>query len=249
MSKNEYRKITIEGETTNDVQGTNLRDRIEKIGNELNAGGFVRNIKGEAIVEIICEADKAKQFHEKLKELKKRKSELFRIKEIKEPSGKLFDKFDRFRIIREDDLTEMVWGLLGAGRSFQFAEKMRESQRKSRLLTGLKQELTSISNQLDCIKGGDLYYELRTFCIEHFLKEPPNDMDNDLLTSLSDLCDTCYETNSLVRKLRDWKLMDKDPSDKEKLIRKLEKSRFEENLKRISSLATSIDEKIDKNNK
>lgn len=225
------KRIVIEGKTENDIHGTNLRETIEELGNSLGLRGFARNVKGKNIVEVFFEDDeknKAETFYDELCKLKARKDKVFQISNIKKPSEQLFD-LDNFRIEREDDLTEMVWALQGAGRSFIFSEKMREEQRKKSLLISLRHELYSISSHIGDIKTdiklSDVCLEFRVFCIENFLKEPPNDTDPTLLSNLNDLYDICLQTNYFLR----------NPSPINK-----QNERIEENLKKIEELINAI---------
>lgn len=174
---------------------------------------------------MICEADKADLLYRKILEIRNDMRGDF---EVKPPSDRLFDEFKDFDIIREDDLTEMVWGLQGAGKAFIEVEKEREEKRKQRLLKGISQELISISERLMDIRSGHVYSGFRTLCIENFLKEPPIGKGaEELLKNLSDLCDMCRETNDIIR-----------TDDKN------EKQIINENVEKIESLVREIKKKI-----
>jgi len=220
----DMKRIVITGLTATDVQGITLREKVERLAKQLGAKGFVRNVKGKSEVEVICDADKAKELFEGIGRIRERLGGMFAIGE---PTETLFDEFTDFTIKREDDLTEMVWGLQGAGKAFLSAEDVREEMRKKRLMRGLKGEISSISDRIEDVKSG--VGTFRTICMENFLKEPPLGPDiSELLDNLNDLWDACDEANRLMPHF--------SQSDA--------RARIEDNIKRIESLVGAINKKL-----
>ena len=217
-------RIIIQGKTATDVQGIGLRDKIQRIAKDMVIKGMVRNVKGEPKVEIICEAERANELYERIEKLK---NEIRGNFIVNKPSAQLFDEFDDFYIKREDDLTEMVWGLQGAGKAFKEAEKMREENRKRMLIKSLTQELNSILVHIDKLRHKEPVSSLRVICLENFLREPPLDINDDLMKNLNDLYDLCVETNDLLKN-----------GDGEYV------NIIMENLNRIEHLVITIEQKI-----
>jgi len=224
MTGQKLMRIIIQGKTATDVQGIGLRDKIQRIAKDMVIKGMVRNVKGEPKVEIICEAERANELYERIEKLK---NEIRGNFIVNKPSAQLFDEFDDFYIKREDDLTEMVWGLQGAGKAFKEAEKMREENRKRMLIKSLTQELNSILVHIDKLRHKEPVSSLRVICLENFLREPPLDINDDLMKNLNDLYDLCVETNDLLKN-----------GDGEYV------NIIMENLNRIEHLVITIEQKI-----
>ena len=217
-------RIIIEGETASSVQGAELRETVQEIAGKIGIKGQIRNVKGKPKVEIICEKEKSDLLFKEIERLKERKDTLFKIKNVTK-TDKLFDDFQDFDVVREDDLSEMVWALQGAGKVFYFAEKMRQETRKKSLFTALKSCITNISMNLDEIISGEKSSRFHLFAIEHFLKEPPLGVDSILERNLWDLYDVCQEVNTLLtdRKEFDEKRFKSDCERIRKLLKKIEK--------------------------
>ena len=160
--KRNFRRIMIIGETANSVHGSELREYIQRIANNMSINGQIRNIKGDSKVEIICEGEKEKldNFFKKIKKLEKCKDKLFNIKEVNNEE-ELFE-FKEFKLVREDELSEMVWALQGAGKVFYATEKTRIES----LYDGLKTGITYISIHTGNIRSGEKYSKIPLFIIE-----------------------------------------------------------------------------------
>ncbi|RLF94866.1 hypothetical protein DRN50_04710 [Thermococci archaeon] len=242
-------RIVLKGDTPDDVQGINLRNEIARIAKNLrkegkNIRGQIRNIKGEAKVEILCQGSDVREFIERLKKfIDKEFKGKIKLNEYKEK--RIVDLKDDFVIIREDDLTEMVWALRGAGKVFERLiklidekERERESKRKKSLLLSLENELSSIYDRADRIERREAHMKFRLFCIENFLKEPPIDVDIELTKGLNDLYEYCDETNNLIDMYpqmsdEETKLLEDNIDKIKKLVDELLKKMKEEKPKEI----------------
>ena len=212
------RRILVKGVAASDVQGIVLREAIQKVAKSMGVKGSVRNVKGRPLVEIICEAGKAAPFAAGISRLQESLGTKF---DVQGPTEELFDEFKDFEVIKEDDLTEMVWGLQGAGRAFLLGEE----RRKSRLHMSLTNEILSISIRVARAKESK-YSEFPLFCTEHFLKEPPHDTGEAFMFKLRDLHNLCSETNEMMRDIKDGKAV--------------LGSQTEDNLKKISEITEGL---------
>ncbi|MFH0890067.1 MAG: hypothetical protein V1836_02895 [Candidatus Aenigmatarchaeota archaeon] len=202
----EYKKIIVVGESESDVQGTDLREDIKKVATSLGINARIENVKDKSEVKVICESDKADSLYKGIKILVDKANEddkLYFIKDVKLPDDRIFDNTD-LDLVREDDLSEMVWALRGAGRAFKKladeTKKLEERKQKVKtesMFTGLRYEINSISEHVGFLRSKERNSDFQLFTIEHFLKEPIVLNDGDLLTSLRALYDFCQETNHL----------------------------------------------------
>jgi len=221
MENKHVRKVvcmSIKGTVPDDVQGVDLRGSIEKYAKDLNSEkdyiirGYVRNVKGKAEVEVLFYAEKEEGKEEFISKIKKLVSGL--DADIEGPwEEERCVKFEDFTTIREDELTEMVWALRGAGKVFGglvkevksqrqdlwFHEQERERKRLESLVRSIESELVSINERRVRIEGGETHLGFRLFCIENFIKEPPSDADKDFLRSLNELYELCDEANQLIK--------------------------------------------------
>lgn len=187
-------RILIHPEGGHDIQGTNLREKVREIAYKIVIGGQIRNLK-DGRVEVIChtEEENAKEFCEKIKSID---DELIKIDRTKSGiAEKMFDDFGKeFIIIRENELTEMVWGLLAAGKIFQ----AQEQKKKKALIKALQYGLNSISNCAQALQTNiDAKRDFSLFTLENFLKEVPID-DKILMDAIMDLYELCKATNNLL---------------------------------------------------
>ena len=172
MADNIWRMV-FAGRTDMDVQGVYFRQIIKEIadGDELMLKGQVRNLK-DGSVEVICECErrKAKNFYDSI--IRKAKAKGIRIKEEKciTPTEDIFEFKKEFKIIREDDLREMVWALQGAGRVF----KEQEEVKRAEMINGLRYELHSISETSEkIIDEMKVNRRLRLISMKKILAQPP----------------------------------------------------------------------------
>gem|GEM_PF-6310221 len=113
----QFSRFFIVGNEEHAVHGGRHRREIKKIADKLKVYGSVRNIKNKPQIEIrYSEKKNAQDF---LGEVLDYATEL--KLQISTPSS--FDEDDEedykpFKVIREDELTEMVWALQGAGDVF-----------------------------------------------------------------------------------------------------------------------------------
>ena len=204
-------KLIVEGDTPTDVHGVSLRESIHKTVCKMNAEqeilkGNVRNIKGSNFVEIICEAD-TDVIPKKLKELiikeipknnplvDMKSIDIGEMNEITDDSL----KFDGFKLVREDELTEMVWALQAAGKAFFSQDIIRERN----LMRGLAFEMDHIKRVLVQIDDDTKNFEgkINLILIENIIKEPPynpQEIDDELMYDLYSLYEYCQYINMIV---------------------------------------------------
>lgn len=183
------------GEDETDIHGGGYRVRIMKFAKEQGVLGSVRNIKFKPEIEVRLIKENKEQA-EKFKDDLKTK--------LKEPKLKFDDvcyfqdnddNYKDFTVVREDELTEMVWALQGAGQIFSvLAEKQAELSEKQDkilkalnkrdylkelgLLSALKLEVGFINEKVgDMIKqvaelGNTSFFNFTTSCLGKALVEP-----------------------------------------------------------------------------
>jgi len=162
-------RIVIDGETASSVQGAELRETVQKIARGMGITGQIRNVKGKPRVEVICGKEKSDLLFEEINKLKKRGDVLFRIKNIFK-TDELFDDFQDFDVVREDDLSEMVWALQGAGKVFVSASKKVED------MPGYKK--SEVIGRLESVKKELLYAQGNIVnvddfvCLKQFISDP-----------------------------------------------------------------------------
>jgi acylphosphatase len=157
-----WKRITIEGYTSFDIQGINLREKIEGFvkaeGKSLDIFGNVHNLK-DGRVQVICTGKDTKLLHDQLEKWKEEKKYNFKKIEIIEFYDPKAESFTDFTVERADDLSEMVLALRGAGcrfvQSTETLEKINQNilDRDSKLMKGklltLHYELTNIISEFD----------------------------------------------------------------------------------------------------
>jgi acylphosphatase len=164
------KRIIIEGYTSFDIQGVNLRETIESFvktpdddGKSLDIHGSVENLK-DGRVEVIYTGKDAESFYTKLKqhlEEKKFKTKEFQQSEHYHAEA---ETFTNFTIKRADDISEMVLALRGAG--YRFVES-------TRTLEKIYRHQVDTDNKLIENKLVTLHYELLS-TIDEFASDNPS---------------------------------------------------------------------------
>ncbi|MBI4361259.1 acylphosphatase [Candidatus Micrarchaeota archaeon] len=155
-------KIVFQGHTPEHVQGVNLRESIQELAEngDFSVKGQVRNLKHDGHVELLLEGDldRNQAFLDAIRELLPELVDLKSVvvkQPVLEDRELSFNSQRRIEVVREDDATETVWALKGAGRQFarigknlkKFAER---DQRKKRALIRAFQ--TELSNNLQILQ-------------------------------------------------------------------------------------------------
>ncbi len=188
-----------------DLHGIQLREKIKKLADEKNIVGMVQNEKSNGTVMVRCYAQGSEQANEffekilvindplienKIDQLKSEKRKVILEPEEKKPFQQ------EFKINREDELSEMVWALQGAGKVFAIAEEQREKHHQQKLEQALEHGLAHISNKASELKANPKsvrHFILLT--IEQFLREAT--AKNDLITNLYELYYLCDYVNRI----------------------------------------------------
>ena len=100
-------------------------------------------------------------------------------------------------MIREDELTEMVWALQAAGKVFYSQETIRENKQ----LRGLSFECSFIEDVVKNIEEGNKFRRFTIPLIETILREPSkkfNDSENSPIYSLYSLFEYCRLINNML---------------------------------------------------
>jgi acylphosphatase len=158
-------RIIIEGYTSFDIQGKNLRETIEEFvkkpkedGKPPDIRGSVENLK-DGRVEVIYIGEDTESFGAQLEEHLKKAGYKFKNFQPNPHYHPEIERLTDFIIKRADDLSEMVLALRGAGYRFvestKTLEKMYQSdiERDKKIMAGkllaLQYELTYIEKQID----------------------------------------------------------------------------------------------------
>ena len=131
-------RIRFYGDTIGGVQGAGLRELIEKVAKK-DMVGYVKNVKNEPIVELVCRPKTAigdKEERQAIDDLRKAIESEIPFNPLIELSltnpivvegpQTCFEDFKDFKLIREDDSTELVWAMQGAGKLLISQEKSRQ---------------------------------------------------------------------------------------------------------------------------
>lgn len=179
--------------------------------------GFAKNVKGKPEVEVfaVCEEKASVWTFIDNFLTKNEKLSGFRfptIDDIKEVTwGDEYKNIMDFQIKREDDLTEMVWALQGAGQEFKTSSEQigkileeiqeRDKKKKMSVLQSLNIELHNLYSTLVKIDSDnphlhstEILDELNTLCLESCIKYPP-DTNEDFLLPL-------HETFNIIQGFR-----------------------------------------------
>ena len=151
-------KIT--GKDESELHGRQYRVLIKKLADKAQILGSVRNIKYKPQIEVRLDiADKTqaeaikKQLEDGLKSIDTEAKPL-EFGELCQLDDDI--KYEEFSVIREDELTEMVWALQGAGEVFYKSSKdirtvmvLRDTMKERGLLGALKIEVGFIINRVN----------------------------------------------------------------------------------------------------
>lgn len=194
-------KFVVRGDTPYDVHGVGIRETVRKIAHSFDPGleGKVRNIKGQPVVEVICRCDeeKLKGFVRIVDSKLKENPLVGSIETGKyEPYADHVIRFDGFEVVREDDLTEMVWALQNAGHAVLSQNKIRTMN----LLRGVARELISIQTLLKEIRDKKVKTgkTFRLLSIESMIKEPSEYVEEGPLALLCTLYEAGNNANNLI---------------------------------------------------
>lgn len=124
--------------------------------------------------------------------------------EIKDSTIKFKNKFE---VIREDELTEMVWALQNAGHAILYQEEFKENERVKRLVSGIEYEMDAIRYVIDnneklcrsILKFNIYIMKFKLISTENLLREPPAITKfYNLITALRSLCLYCDRFNDAI---------------------------------------------------
>lgn len=214
-------KIVIEGLTPSDVHGVMLRESVQKLAvSEIfveRIKGKVRNIKNTNRAEIIALATEkdVTEFEKTTLKALPEKNPLLESDDISSHGAekitnrslrKEIEKQTRptFKIVREDELTEMTWALQSAGKTILVQEDVRAEN----LVRGVRVELNSNILLVKDIKTRrvKLGRRFRVLSVGAFLGQPPKkcnkmsrDDYNSFLYKLNNLYEACSAYNYLLR--------------------------------------------------
>lgn len=224
MNNSELRRIRITGK---DIVGINLREKIKEIAD--GRTGFVRNRRDKSPpqVEIICKAGDAEQIKKGIEDLKNKQKYFIKIDSV-DLLEDFFDDGDfspgQFKVIREDDLQEMVWALRGAGKVFSDLEKGKTIG----LVEGLKAELDRMSDWLSTLPTSRT--EFQPICLRNFIMQHPVPFETDKTKRLFEMLTGFDEFCNMVS----MSLKAKSPS-------KIDEREIENVLRRIDLAKTQLD--------
>jgi len=178
-------KLLVKGQQ---IQGVGFRERAAYAFNTLGIKGNARNIKETGAVEFLVLSDKGEESLrqvilgaiEKTSDLmpiaRDAKIELILPVEDSHLENKL-SKQEKFEVVREDDLHEMVWALQGAGNLFMTATKTinellryKKDERFMRLAS-IRCELAHAQNNIGAAKN------LELVCLKDFIANPLVNID------------------------------------------------------------------------
>ncbi len=244
-------RVTAHDET--DIHGGFYRVEIMRFAENRSprVRGSVRNIRYEPEIEvklIATDVTEATKFRDELDTYlnKDRKDDnKLAFKEVLSFQGEE-DNFKEFKVIREDELTEMVWALQGAGQIFRRSTQdivkaiiIRDLKRERSLLYALKMEVKLIGIRADTMiksleRGDRIIFQFECHCIQKTLTDPPipddnsgnKEFDNDKFMMLT------HELFTIVNRYEKTNFDGLQPVDKIKEL---------ENLKKLTSDESEYD--------
>ena len=202
------------------VHGVHLREVVHKsivncqtkLTSKIN--GHVRNIKNKPIVEVkLVSIDDVfpKAAHSVLEKAFQKEFKIDDVNskyygvELESPvkTSDFSDDFGPFTIFREDELSEMVWALQGAGREFRAAIEVileRDQKKKDALLKATMSELTFNCQIIRVNREKDLRYQL-SISVSQALLNNVEGFDHTQTRVLEELATTialCNAYNSAI---------------------------------------------------
>ncbi len=192
-------KIVIGDKDSTYLHGVTLREDVRKVAlsSKPQIKGQVRNLKDTGQVEILCisgnePVDFKKAIENEIKENLLIK-ELPEIKILPSPINDSHqeDKIkgsETFKIIREDELTEMVWALRNAGAAVLSQEVIRGRN----ILRTLLAELLTTNIM---INSGKIEREINIIALESMLREPHESISDEILIDLHSVYALCRQLN------------------------------------------------------
>lgn len=191
------------GKDSADIHGIGLREAIREIASKAKVKGKVENVKTNGSVKAVCAAkneEQANKLFDKIIHIEKPpiKGSIFgrplskmRMVTYKPP----IPKFKDFAIKREDELSEMVWALQGAGKVFELQQK----QKTERLNNSLKYAINLIADRATELKtNGKAKRKFVVLAIDNYIKECPVN-DQVLMSTLYDLSELSEKANELAQ--------------------------------------------------
>lgn len=196
--------FTITGKDETEIHGKLYRVEIKKIASKSKIRGSVRNIKFNPEIEVklaIEEKDAALGFKKSLEQTlnePKEDEEKFAFSDLRSFEDD-DEKYRDFAVLREDELTEMVWALQGAGGVFlkssqEILEVMiiRDLKKERGLLGALKLEVgftkRAIEEMIEDIKEKkEVEFRFEQPCLQKAFVEPPWADNDSFLQLTSDL--------------------------------------------------------------
>lgn len=192
-----------------DIQGITLRESIRVLANKHKVKGMVHNVKESGSVEVVCELKGDEKPDSFFKEIVEMDEPLFKgcinstdskMTRLAYTPAENAPVFDGFKIRREDELTEMVWALQGAGRVFEMQGKARRAALNRALRYGITQISDCANEQIKTDHSPRMFMLL---AVDHYLEECPEE-DDVLIRNLYTLKYYCERANQLIASNTDY---------------------------------------------
>ena len=187
-------KILVGDKDSTTLHGVTLREDIKKLALKQKILGQIRNIKNTGQVEIVCVSDsKPIGFFQDISNEIRNNDLILEPISIDMQDIKISDlenhikESKTFKIIREDELTEMMWALRYAGAAVLSQELIRGKNIIRTLLAEL------VANQLMLDNEHDI--ELNTIAVESMIRQPYEKIDHSTLLSLQRIHILCKNVN------------------------------------------------------
>lgn len=238
-------RFLIKGKDETEVHGIMLRRKIKQMADKEKLCGSVKNIKHKPEIEIKIASNKEdsekfresteKALNEKVKA--KDEEEKYNFTQLFCIEGEKAEDYKEFAVIREDELTEMVWALQGAGdvfvksaeiakKSAETADKIletiinRDIKKEFSRLSALSIEIKAVLNQIENITKNAERNELTLFSFRNLsLKETlinPIFLDKDFMQ-------TTPEVYNILEYLQSKEFLGLAPEFKLKALEKYKK--------------------------
>ncbi len=195
MEKKVFR-FSIKTNNETEIFGRNNRIAIQKFAKESKINGTVRNLKGKAEIEIFIVAESLDEVLILCEKINNETQINGQLTTISEATWCKVEDFKDFELIREDELTEMVWALQGAGREFsQTTNKLekiqqnleeRDGKRRLARLSSLHLELGNLKKKIELLKNSRNTFETRKLqyvALEQSIRDPV-DGDDEFIQSI-----------------------------------------------------------------